>query len=237
MIDIHCHILPGVDDGAQDLEAAIAMGRMAEQDGTTTIICTPHFDPEKPLSPAEVTERVRELGAAFREAEIGVELMPGAEIALHPELAQMAKEGLLPTLGGLGKHLLIELPFFGEANYAGQVFFQLQLAGFAPIISHPERSIMAAWKPDLIEGMKSRGVLLQVNASSLRGGEGRRVRNVGLRLVRQGLATLVASDSHETRRRVPALTSCRRAVDRLGIPGLFEELTTRNPGRLLGIPG
>ncbi len=236
MIDIHTHILPGVDDGSPDLETSLRMARLAVEDGITSVVCTPHMAVEHPFPPGFIGERVAQLAQALQEAGIPLQVLPGAEIVLSAELPRYASMGKLPTLGEGSRHLLIELPFVGTPVFAEQVFFELQLAGYTPVIAHPERSNLGLQQPKVLEQLAERGILLQVNVTSLLGREGPHVRRLALKLIRQGTATLIASDAHNAHDRVPVLSSCRRLINRLRKPGLFEALTCDNPGRVIGRP-
>ncbi len=236
MIDIHSHILPGIDDGPSEVEASIEMARLALEDGIRTVVCTPHLDPREPFSPDYVAARVARLTAALYTGGVELELLPGAEIPLMPDLPQQASEEALPLLGGRGKHLLIELPFFGVPTFAEQTLFELQLAGYVPVIAHPERSELARRRPELMETLAERGILLQVNVASLLGHEGRTVRNLALNFIREGIATLIATDAHDPYHRPPLLSPCRRIIDRVRKPELFEALTLTNPAEVLGMP-
>ena len=236
MIDTHCHILPGLDDGPADLETSLAMARIAERDGIRVIIATPHADPEdEALTPDIIRARTAELNEALRREGIGVTILPGAENQLHLTLVEELKAGKVMTLADRGAHVLIELPFNGYPNYVADLFFKVQLLGVTPVLAHPERAILGRSDPALIEGLAQRGAMLQLNVDSLLGNDGKLVRNLAQRLIREGFAHTVASDAHDPKRRRPILSPLRKALRRVGGDEAFRRLTEENPGKIAGV--
>ena len=141
MIDTHCHILPGLDDGARDMETALEMARIAHRDGIRAIIATPHVNLETCLPSREtIRARTAELSEALAREGIEVAVHAGAEHALSGDLLERLRAGELMTLADRGKHLLVELPFGGYPAFVSEVFFSLQLAGVTPVLAHPERA-------------------------------------------------------------------------------------------------
>lgn len=233
MIDLHCHILPGLDDGPTTFDEALQMARLAAADGVRTIVATPHLD-EHYQQPApqlirDLTARLNELIAAER---LPLTVLPGAEVRTAPELLEALAAGRVMTVADQGRYLLLELPASGHAGYAGELFFRLQLAGYTPIIAHVERVDLFRRELHWLRDFKDRNIRLQVNADSLSGHGGRIIRNHALRLVKEGLVDVVSSDGHSTKSRKPLLTVARKPLR--GQPGLFEMLTTQTPASFLG---
>lgn len=234
MIDTHCHILPGIDDGPRDLAEALEMARIAVADGIQTIVATPHLDCERDaLSPDFLRDQVARFNAALTEAQIPLTVLPGAEIRIGADLLERAKAGSLMTLADRGTHLLLELPFNSYPSYVPQLFFGLQLLGLAPILAHPERTALFRTHPEVIQGLVDRGALIQVNADSLTRWRDRTVRALAFDLLKHGAVHLLASDAHDTRHRPPQLSRARRALRRHGGDEVFARLTQTTPSRLL----
>jgi protein-tyrosine phosphatase len=234
VIDLHCHILPGLDDGPGSFEESLAMARMAAEDGVRVIVATPHMDDQYrhpvPELIRDLTGRLNEL---IRAEGIALTVLPGAEVRTAPELVDRLAAGKVMTVGDLGKHVLVELPTSGRAVYAGELFFRLQVAGYTPIIAHAERVDSFRLEPQVLRDLKDRNVRLQVNAESVAGGGGRVLRNHAQRLVKEGLVDVMASDGHNVMRRKPLLSVARKALRSQN--GVFERLTELTP--LSFLPG
>lgn len=234
MIDTHCHILPGIDDGADDLKVSVAMARVAEKDGITTIFATPHMNLDEGYPDRElILAKAAELNEALRHEGIGVQVLPGAEISLTDKLTEFVRDGRALTMGDLGKYLLVELPFTGYPTFVPELFFSVQLLGVSPIIAHPERSAAALMGGDALEQLVNRGALLQVNAQSVMGREGRRVQAIAHKLIKDDRVDFLGSDAHNLRRRPPSLSAATKAFRRIGGDAMFRRLTLTGPERLL----
>lgn len=193
MIDLHTHILPGCDDGAVDLEMALAMGRSAFHDGITTLAATPHFYEIPRWS--TVQQKVGELQEEFVKAQIAVEVVAGAELLMDISLLDMEREEI-PTYGDRGKYCLIELPALQVPVYAEQVLFVLQTKGITPIIAHPERYGAVARDPNVVLRWLQQGCLIQMNSGSILGRFGQPIQETAQILLAQGMVQVVASDGH-----------------------------------------
>lgn len=233
MIDLHCHILPGLDDGPATMEESLAMARMAAADGVRIIVATPHVDREFQEPDPELVRRlVVSLNRALGAEGLPLRVLPGAEAPAEPELLEALQAGQVLTVGDRGRHVLVELPTNAPATYAPELFFRLQLAGYTPVVAHVERAAIFRVQPNMLRDFHERGYRLQMNVSSL--SSGFTTRRYARQLLREGLVDILASDGHDTRRRKPLLTGARRA---LRSAELFEELTLTNPGELLRPPG
>jgi protein-tyrosine phosphatase len=217
VIDLHSHILPGLDDGAGDLGESLAMARAAVRDGVETIAATPHVSFDYPVTPAQVSEGVSRLRDALAGAGIPLSVVRGAEIALSrlPELGDAELREL--TLGG-GPYLLVECPYAPAASLA-ELVFAVQVRGFRVLLAHPERSPNFQREPERLRSLVERGALCSVNAASLAGRFGRSVRAVAVRLFRDGLVHNVASDSHDAERRPPGTGGALRSAE-AELPGI-----------------
>jgi len=217
VIDLHTHILPGVDDGAETLEDALAMARVAHDDGISTIVATPHRNPwSYRADRADAERRLEDVRQACRANGIEIRLLLGGEAYIAPDLADQVRGGLALTING-GRFLLVEWPYDQYPGYSEQVIFDLQVRGIVPIVAHAERYRIVQRDPSYLARLIERGVLVQVTASSLLGEFGPEIQKVTETLVTCGLAHLIASDSHAVDRRPPVLSAARdRAAALIG---------------------
>lgn len=215
MIDLHTHILPGVDDGAQTLDEALAMAQTAWRDGITTIVATPHRSPWSYCSDrADAERRLAEVCAALLQEGLETRLLLGSEAFVAPNLVEQVREGLALTING-GRFLLVEWPYDQFPTFSEQVIFDLQVRGIHPIIAHAERYRFVRRDPNSLARLIERGVLVQVTAGSLLGELGPEIQHLSEILVACGLAQVIASDSHGVDRRAPILSQARDRVARL----------------------
>lgn len=228
MIDLHCHILPGVDDGPQSLEEAVGMCRMAADDGCEAMVATPHqrrgdwWNTDRERLAALAEELQNAVGPGLR-------VLLGAEVHVDSELlAEVEKgDGILPLAGS--RYLLIEFGARGTPAESVHLVHELAVAGWWPVIAHPELIPWLAPDRDLVALLVARGALTQVTAMSLTGDFGRRPQNDAVALLEAGLVHFVASDSHGVRRRPPGLRRAYRTIaDRWG-EETARRLTADNP--------
>ena len=168
MIDLHTHVLPGIDDGPDDTVGSVAMAEVAAAAGTRTLVATPHVREDFPrVVPAEIQERARELNRRVRDYGIDVFIVPGAEIALVRALGLSDEDLGMVTLGGNGRDLLIETPFDAIPSVFEDLLEQLAGRGFRLTLAHPELSPTFQREPERLGAIVERGVLLQITAASL----------------------------------------------------------------------
>ncbi|MBM7556932.1 tyrosine-protein phosphatase [Halanaerobacter jeridensis] len=205
MIDLHTHILPGVDDGVDSKEEAAAVARDAVEQGGEKIVATPHYlaDSGK-LSVDEIKDRVQELQQYLEQQGIEIEILPGMEIYLTQDLGKKAKEGKLMGLND-SKYLLIELPMNNVPQYTENVLHDLRVLGYQPVIAHPERYREVIKDPNLVYDWVNSGALAQLNGGSLLGMFGSKIKETSEILVEHNLVQLVASDLHSNNKRKECL--------------------------------
>lgn len=230
MIDLHCHILPGLDDGAQTLEDSLEMARVAAGDGIRTMVATPHGAQWGTAStPEELEARVVQLQEALDSRGIPIHVLPGLENYLGPELTSGQAIPLNHT-----RYLLVELPFEEFPYYAEPVLFQLQVKGYLPILAHPERNAALRADPEVLRRLVERGILVQLTAASLLGVFGRRTREASEAFLRQGLVHVLATDSHSAGGgRRPVLSEALDLASRLVGRERAQDLVTTTPERIL----
>jgi protein-tyrosine phosphatase len=216
VIDLHCHILPGVDDGALDVADALGMARQAAADGIAAVCATPHIRHDHDVRIGELAGRVRDLAGAVRSAGIGVDVLGGGELA-EPIARSLTDDELrLVTLGGGGRWILLEPAPGPLSERLGETVDALAARGFACVIAHPERHLAADFA-DRLRALTRRGALVQATAALLADGPAAAPLAA---LAADGLVHVVASDAHSSHAGRPVRLS--GALARLRAAGLPE---------------
>jgi protein-tyrosine phosphatase len=204
VIDLHTHILPGVDDGVTTMEGALDFARMAAGAGTRTIVATPHYRDGFYMNPrAEVLTAVAELNRSITEAGIPIDVLPGAEIHVCSDLIERVKSGHAPTLADNGRTVLFELSMSQYPVDLENLVFQMRLAGLQVLFAHPERIRYFEEDPKRYEAVLRLGAYGQITTGSVLGVFGEAIEEFSEELVRKGLVHVLASDAHNTRGRPP----------------------------------
>jgi protein-tyrosine phosphatase len=222
VIDLHSHILPGLDDGAPDIEASLAMARAAVADGVSTMIATPHVNFDYPTPADDMARAVGELNVALARAEIALAVLPGAEVAVT-KIDSLGPEDLDAFGLGGGATLLIECPYTTSVPFFEEQLAELQRDRFQILLGHPERSPLFRDDYERLERMVEGGALTVINAGSLAGLLGERSQEAAYDLVAAGLVHAVASDSHDVRRRPPGMRAGFEAAD-AELPGFADQI-------------
>ncbi|HEY3395267.1 MAG TPA: CpsB/CapC family capsule biosynthesis tyrosine phosphatase [Lacipirellulaceae bacterium] len=211
-VDIHCHILPGLDDGARDWGESLAMARLAAEDGTATIIATPHqLGGYRRNQRDAIRLRVSELKQRLADAGVPLTVLPGADVRVEDQLVEQLLSGNVLTLGDHGRHVLLELPH--ELYLPLEpVVERLARYNIVAILSHPERNEGILRRPDVLKPLIDAGCLLQITAGSLCGSFGETCQKLAEALITSGLAHFVATDGHGAKARRPVM---RRAYERV----------------------
>lgn len=228
-VDIHCHLLPGLDDGAPSWEESLAMARIAAADGIRTVIVTPHqLGAYSHNSGQMIRARTAELRQQLARHHIGIQVLPGADVRIEPDLVEGIREGRVLTLGDRGRHLLLELPH--------ELYFPLEpvLASLATIdicgiLSHPERNQGLLKQRQLLRPLVNVGCLLQITAGSLLGTFGPAAQELSEWLIQEGLVHFVATDAHGARARRPLLHRAFERVAELTDVELAYQVCACNP--------
>ena len=196
MIDLHSHILPGIDDGVRTSAEALALARAAAEDGVRTIAATPHVRDDYPTRPETMERAVEELRRLLDAEGVPVELLPGGELALDQLASHTPEELRRFGLGGSGGYLLVEFPYAGWPLALEPQVHWLAAGGLTAVLAHPERNDSVQERPERLDAVLELGALVQVTAASVDGRLGRRVQKAALRLIREGRAHMIASDAH-----------------------------------------
>lgn len=233
MIDLHCHLLPGIDDGSPDLTTSLAMAEMAVADGIEHVACTPHITPGLyGNSGPDILQRTDELQALLNERGIPLVVWPGADIHVHPQLVARLQSGDLPTLAG-SRYLLFEPPHHVMPPRLDELVKKVVAASYIPIITHPERLTWAEAHYHVILRLVAAGALIQLTAASITGGFGRTAKALSERLLDDGLVDFVATDAHSLTGRPPVLSMARDIlIERVGEAEALEMVHNR-PARVL----
>jgi protein-tyrosine phosphatase len=230
MIDLHSHILPGVDDGAASLAESVEIARAVAADGVRVLAATPHVRADYPTTPETMERLVRETQEAVRAAGIELEIVPGGELALGM-LGELEDEDLRRFgLGGNPAWLLLEFPYHGWPVALPQVVFDLRTRGFVPLLAHPERNAEVQADPQRLAPLVHVGAHVQITAASLDGRLGRRAESAARRLLELELVDVLASDAHTAAVREAGLSAAAEAV---GDAALAHWLTEAVPAAIV----
>lgn len=235
MIDLHCHILPGLDDGAKSLEEAVEMAKIAEDEGIQKIVATPHLFRENFIHEdlGIIEEKRKELSEALEADNIHVEILNGAEVHIAHNLMEEIRKNRNSLVINRLSYMFVEFPSRHVFSGVKELFFELMSEGITPIVAHPERNSVFARSPSVLYELIQMGGLAQANSGSLSGIYGREAEQAVLRFLEMNLIHFIASDGHNKISLAPRLSEARKTVE--GIIG--EEASTAlvkdNPGAVL----
>lgn len=229
MIDIHHHLLWGLDDGAASLETTLAMARIAAEDGITHVVCSPHANGKYAYDPAAIAAKIAELEQALARERIGLKLGRGCDFHLSYDNIEQAKaDPARFSINGLG-YLLVEIPDYGLPPGLTEVFYDLQLAGLTPILTHPERNPTLQADQGRMTDWLEGGVLVQVTAGSVAGQMGSKAERMAHELLAKRWVHFVATDAHNTTSRAPRMRVAEEIVARKYGPDYARLLFVSNP--------
>lgn len=233
MIDIHIHLLPGIDDGPATMEETLALARLLVQEGIRIAIATPHYNDQYPrLSAIEVRKRVDEVQQVLNGQGIPLHVYAGHEVLIKPDLFRDIEVGRVATLNG-SRYLLLELWMSAWIPETERVLFELLMAGIVPILAHPERYRTFQQNPERLAALQRQGVLAQLTANSLVGFWGKTVQRCAETLLKNKLINFIASDAHGVHKRPPKMKeSLQRAEQLLGQSDL-QQMIERRPMAVL----
>lgn len=234
MIDMHSHILPGLDDGATDWDQALAMARVAVEDGIAEMVCTPHWVPGKYENDREtVLLRFTEFEKLLVAENIPLKIHSGTELRIDTSIPDRLKDGRLLTLNNGSGYVLLELPDETMPDNLHEFFWNLQLCGYRPILSHVERNPYFREHPHRLLRWVENGILTQVTAASLLEGFAEEIREFALFLVEHRLIHMLVTDTHSLRMRKPQLSGARRVIETLAGPEAANRMVCDTPRHIL----
>lgn len=227
MIDIHCHILPNIDDGAADIHESIEMARIASRDGITKIVATPHI--KDTLRPPEIIQReVDTLNGRLVELGIPLKIFRGADVNAFIDPSFL--DGY--TINGTS-YILMEFPHSHLPRKANESLFNVTVRGLKPIITHPERNPSVIKDPGILLGLLETGARAQITAESLTGAFGDDARECAFHLLKRGAVAFMATDAHSSRYRRPVLSEGLRIAENIIGKEKALKLVTSNPGAVI----
>lgn len=230
MIDLHCHVLAGIDDGPETIEGSVALARAALAAGIRTVVATPHVNARTPNDSATIAQLVRALNERLVAEGVELDVLPGGELAMTqiPEI----DPGELSRLGlGGGRWLLVEPPFTTVALGLEGLVQTLHRAGHGVVLAHPERCPALQRDHSIVRSLTQDGVLMSITSGSLVGRFGSTVRRYALELAHEGLIHNVTSDAHDTTGRPPGIAA---ELEQAGLAPLADWLTQMVPAAILG---
>jgi len=234
MIDIHSHPLPGVDDGAKTLEVAIEMCRVSAEDGVTHLVATPHSNYSYMFDPGLNRQLLDQLQEKVGDKP---KLLLGCDFHLSYDNIQTCAQNSKDFTINQTSYLLVELPDQFIPDHISRVYYEIQVAGLKPIITHPERNALLQRKPHLMEQWFSMGCLVQITAQSYTGGFGSKARKFAERLLNSGYVHFFASDAHDVVRRPPILSQCYQKLAHEKGEEVADLIMTKNPEAVInGLP-
>ena len=229
-VDIHAHIIPGVDDGPKTIDESLKIIEAALRGGTSILACTSHIR-EGLYDNSIETLRKKFEELVKKTAEIGLEikLAFGAEIHVRRDLCKMLNDNLLPTYSDTGKYILLEFPMGTIPDWADEIIFELKINDIIPIIAHPERSVGKLKNLQRVYDLVYKGAMIQLNSTSIVGGFGKNILEIAMKMVQLNLVHFVASDAHLSNSRSPDLSNAFNIVCREFDKNTAEKLFKRNP--------
>lgn len=232
MIDTHCHLLPGLDDGPQSMNGSLELARRLVEDGVSLVLCTPHFSRAFPTRHADAVDRFTALKKALGEASMPLRVELGAEVGPAHAVSTPVEE--LQHRAVAGRYLIVEVLPDSPVGLFDAVADRLEESGLVPIFAHPERSRAVQRHPTLVEDARERGALVQIVAPSLVRRWGRGVASAAWGLLGAGWVDLLGSDAHGARRRGVHLAEAVELVEKRFGAETASDLVRRNPARVLG---
>ena len=234
MIDLHAHVLPGLDDGPQHMAHALEMCRIAVERGTSALVATPHmFDGAYDVTRNQILAGVSELRRALVSEDVALEVFPGGDVHAHIDLVALVKAGEVMTVGDGGKYLMVEFDHLIVPSHVDQMLFSLRLFGLTPIITHPERNLEVQRNVEVMSPLVRAGNLVQVTPASLVGGFGPDAGRCAKELVLRRMAHVVASDAHSVRGRPPGLARAKSVLEDLVGIEKAQEMLMEYPQKIL----
>lgn len=235
MLDLHCHIIPDLDDGARDLETSLAMARLAWKWGTDVIVATPHYcrpDQMERLPVRELLKKARALKRLLWQENCPLELIAGMELFATPELPRLLDDGSYLTLGN-SRYLLLEFFFDERVRFMENCIEEVFSRHLVPVLAHPERYHAVQERPELAADWFRRGAVIQLNKGTIMGQLGFAAERTAWQLLRRGFAHVVASDAHSDEMRSPRLDGVELALKQELSPKYAAILLEENPRRIL----
>ena len=232
-IDIQSHLLPGIDDGAKNLEMSMEMFHIAAGNGIGQMILTPHNKPmHKNAGPAKIESMIQQLRECLKKEKIDIQLHAGNELYYRSDVLEELDEGKALTMAGSG-YVLTEFGPMDDYEYIRRGIYKIMAGGYRPILAHVERYGSVCAKAERVEDLIAMGCYIQVNAGSIMGQYGFQTKVLTRRLLKQRLVHFVATDAHNTEKRSPAIYECAKYIEKKYGQEFAERLLIDNPMRVI----
>lgn len=231
MIDIHNHMLPGIDDGSQDMETTLEMARIAVESGIKVVAVTPHCNiPGAPQNyfDKNYVRKFKEVQNALRMAEIPLKILPGMEVFVTFDLPELIKAKKIMTLNQ-SRYLLVEFAFSEDLEFADDMLRRISELGLIPVIAHAERYHFVQENPEVTYEWCQKGYVIQVNKSSVRGSFGKSAQHMAYRMLDKGRVSVIASDAHGIEYRTPYMKDIYRMLQERYEEAYLDVLFRKNP--------
>lgn len=216
MIDLHCHILPGIDDGPADIGESLDMARQAVLDGIHTVVATPHSHNGMYVNANDdICRHVREINRFLKDSAVELVVLSGAEEHIRPEMGHAGTPDHICTINNNGRYVLVEFPFSTVPHGAREMLYRMKQRGLTPVLAHPERNAAIQNNIEILYPFIGSGCLIQITAMSLTGDLGEPARLCAYRMVELRLAHVIASDAHSAGNRRPELSSAVAVAENL----------------------
>ncbi|MBR6478339.1 MAG: protein-tyrosine-phosphatase [Lachnospiraceae bacterium] len=236
-IDIHCHVLPGVDDGSQSMDESLEMLRIAQENGISDMIVTPQYKQGRVGTPREAIGRmIEEVGKYAQLSGINVKLHPGTEIYYNSSLEEKFESGWLATMNDT-EYVLVEFSPMETYSYIRNAMDDVFSLGYKPILAHVERYQCMLAKLDNVKDLHDLGVLIQVNADSVAGTFGFKIKHFIKKLLKEQLVDFIGTDAHDEKRRKPELAKCAEVLRKTCDASYADAILFENAAQVLLVKG
>jgi len=235
LIDIHCHILPNIDDGPSSWDISLKMCQQAYEDGIKTIVATPHtLNGIYENHPQDIEENVNILNQKLKENNISLQILPGSEVHLSADIIERIKKKDIMTINK-SNYVLLEFPHTQIPFHVEEILFKIQIMGITPVLSHVERNLEFQQKPELLAKLIQKGALAQITAASLCGVFGSKTRKFAQELLANDLIYCIASDAHSNSEsgRNPVLSKAVEEASKIIGPKPALDLVQTNPQKII----
>lgn len=232
-IDIHSHILPGIDDGAKSHDEALRMLRIAVKNNIKVVIATPHYiSGEKNASSEKVKKRLALLNELVHKNNLHIDIVLGNEIYYRSSIPMLLNMGEINTLAG-SKYVLVEFNPMKNYEYIRDAVYKLLADGFIPVLAHAERYVELMQKKELLKELINMGACIQINAGTICGKMGRAAKQDAIWLLKKGYVHFVATDAHDSKKRTPCFNQAAKIIKRKFGKEMVEKLLVSNPEKIL----
>lgn len=234
MVDLHNHILPGIDDGAKNMEETLRMGEIAEAEGFSKIIATPHcIEGEFTLKREQFLCIINRVNEYFIENAVNIEVLPGSEVYISPDLPSKLKKGEIFTLNDT-PYILVEFPMGSVPIYTEDILYEMRLLGYKPVIAHPERYIRVTEDPNYLKDLIEQGNYVQINSLSATKVLGEKTKKTAEILLKHKMVHFIGTDAHTSRTRSPRIQEALEQMRRWVGDEYVEEIINNNRALVRG---